>query len=1026
MRRLVALLSFVCFVLVTVAARAEPVRMWHAYREGGLEQKALAETLAAFRRAHPGVEIELLAVPHDGYMAKLAAAIPAGNGPHVFLDAHERVGDFRDRKLVSAVGDAAPPDELAGYAPAALAAVTVDGVLYGIPLSRKCLALYLNDALVPNDPVDLESLGDLKLPAGVVPIAHTAGAAYAHAAFLSAYGGSLLGPDDSFGMDSEAGVRSVEAVAAMVKRGAMPSEASGALIADLFSAGKAASAISGPWLSGDLKGDVKYRVVPLPILRSAGAPLRPLLTVEAAFLSPDGAKSSDARAFARFLGSADAAAIRARVGRTVSARAVPSSDEASDPFLLAFARAADAAVPMPTRAAMRLVFEPTDRALRKVLRGDMDAKTALAEGRHRFEDVRRPLPPATSSTPYSAVLGLLALAGAAVLMMRARDPEARQAFRRSLPAYAYLSQAAVAVIALVVLPLTVGAATSFFAGRGDSLRFVGMANYLSILTARGGPLLASGSFYLVLLVTLLWTLCNVALHVLIGVSLGILLAHPRLRLRAAYRVLLIIPWAVPSYVTALAWKGMFHQQFGAINAILGYLSIEPVAWFSRFSTAFAANLATNVWLGFPFVMVVTVGAVAAVPDDVLEAAAVDGATAWERLRLVTLPMIRPALAPAIALGAVWTFNMFNVVFLVSGGDPDGTTDILVSEAYRWAFTREAQMGYAAAYAVLIFLLLFFGTRVLSRITQKLSGASLLEQEADARHSARDARRPRPGHGVRALSGALGGQPRAVVAPRARAVGAADPHRAVARQPARRHGYGRVRAAAREQLDRVARDGRRRLRAGHPGRVRARAVRLRRQEGRHGDPDGDADVPHGRVGDPAVPAARRAAPARHANGARRLLRVDVGAVRGVPAARRVRDDPQGSRGGGHDRRRDALRGVRPRRASGRAPGDRRHVPLRVHERVERVHPRRHDPRSRRSVHASGRALALRRRARRRLGPFRRRGADCERARDGALLLHAAAPRRRADRRRREGVIPPRVAVGRARLPTPVRRVVARPR
>jgi arabinogalactan oligomer/maltooligosaccharide transport system permease protein len=110
-------------------------------------------------------------------------------------------------------------------------------------------------------------------------------------------------------------------------------------------------------------------------------------------------------------------------------------------------------------------------------------------------------------------------------------------------------------------------------------------------------------------------------------------------------------------------------------------------------------------------MVVTLGALTAVPADVLEAAEVDGATRWQRLTRVTLPMIRPALAPAVTLGAIWTFNMFNVVFLVSGGDPDGATDILVSEAYRWAFTREAQYGYAAAYAVLIFLLLLVTTRL---------------------------------------------------------------------------------------------------------------------------------------------------------------------------------------------------------------------------------------------------------------------------------------------------------------------------
>jgi arabinogalactan oligomer/maltooligosaccharide transport system permease protein len=266
----------------------------------------------------------------------------------------------------------------------------------------------------------------------------------------------------------------------------------------------------------------------------------------------------------------------------------------------------------------------------------------------------------------------------------------------------------------------IGAATSLTAGNDDQHRYVGLANFVDILRARGGPLLASGSFYLVLAVTLLWTACNVALHVVIGLTLALLLARPTLRLRALYRVLLIVPWAVPSYVTALAWKGMFHRQFGAVtglifalNRLLG-LSMEPIAWFAKFSTAFSANLATNVWLGFPFMMVVILGALTAVPEDVLEAAKVDGATRWQRLRLVTLPIIRPTLMPAVTLGAIWTFNMFNVVFLVSGGDPDGTTDILVSEAYRWAFTRENQYGYAAAYAVLIFLMLLGVTRLTRR------------------------------------------------------------------------------------------------------------------------------------------------------------------------------------------------------------------------------------------------------------------------------------------------------------------------
>jgi arabinogalactan oligomer/maltooligosaccharide transport system permease protein len=375
---------------------------------------------------------------------------------------------------------------------------------------------------------------------------------------------------------------------------------------------------------------------------------------------------------------------------------------------------------MSSSIAMRAVWEPAQRAMRKVLRHDAPASVALPEGKRRFDDVRRPLPDKQSPTLALLALGGIALVLAYRWFTAAKKESWGAELKRSLPAYRYVTHAVIAVVVLVILPLVMGAATSLFAGTFEDKRYVGVANFVSILTARGLPLLSSGSFYLVLLVTILWTVVNLSLHVGIGVALGLLLSRPTLKFKAAYRVLLIIPWAVPSYVTALAWKEMFHRQFGAVTGMMLWANrafgthLEPISWFSKFSTAFTANVATNVWLGFPFMMVVTLGALTSVPADVLEAAKVDGATRWQRLRLVTLPMILPTLAPSITLGAIWTFNMFNVVFLVSGGDPDGTTDILVTEAYRWAFTRQAQYGYAAAYAVLIFLLLFVATRLMKK------------------------------------------------------------------------------------------------------------------------------------------------------------------------------------------------------------------------------------------------------------------------------------------------------------------------
>jgi arabinogalactan oligomer/maltooligosaccharide transport system permease protein len=258
---------------------------------------------------------------------------------------------------------------------------------------------------------------------------------------------------------------------------------------------------------------------------------------------------------------------------------------------------------------------------------------------------------------------------------------------------------------LVITPFVVGSAVSLFAHREGEFTFVGLANFVSIITSEDYGLNDPLSFYFTLGVTVLWTAANVTLHLTFGMILALLLRDPWLKLRGIYRVLLIVPWAIPNYITALIWKGMFHKQFGAINGILGWFGVEPVSWFSQFSTAFAANLATNVWLGFPFMMVVTLGALQAIPRDLEEAAEVDGASRWQRFRHVTFPLLKPALVPAVVLGTVWTFNMFNIIYLVSGGEPDGATEILISEAYKWAFSRQEQYGYAAAYAVLIFFVL---------------------------------------------------------------------------------------------------------------------------------------------------------------------------------------------------------------------------------------------------------------------------------------------------------------------------------
>jgi arabinogalactan oligomer/maltooligosaccharide transport system permease protein len=351
----------------------------------------------------------------------------------------------------------------------------------------------------------------------------------------------------------------------------------------------------------------------------------------------------------------------------------------------------------------------------------MSPEDALERAQREALSFLKPPTKPVSPLPWLIVLSALTVAGA-LSLKRSSVGSVWPEVRANWQAYAYLGPAFLGMGLVVFLPFVVGAGVSLFAHRGGEFTFVGLRNFVSILSSEGFGLWDPMSFWFTLAVTIAWTAVNVVMHAGIGLGLALLLRDPWMKLKGVYRVLLIVPWAVPNYITALIWRGMFNEQFGAINAVLGLLGVEPVAWFGRFATSFAANVATNTWLGFPFMMVVTLGALQSIPRDLEEAAEVDGAGAWLRFRHVTLPLLRPALLPAIILGSVWTFNMFNVIYLVSAGEPDGSTEILISEAYKWAFTRQAQYGYASAYAVLVFGILWLYTRLTRRVTGEAPGA----------------------------------------------------------------------------------------------------------------------------------------------------------------------------------------------------------------------------------------------------------------------------------------------------------------
>lgn len=228
-------------------------------------------------------------------------------------------------------------------------------------------------------------------------------------------------------------------------------------------------------------------------------------------------------------------------------------------------------------------------------------------------------------------------------------------------------------------------------------RIEGLRNYWAVIS--------EGTFWYFFFKTVLWTVLNLVFHVGIGVFLALLL-HKDIKGRSVFRTLLILPWAVPQYITALTWRGMFNSEYGAVNLILERFAGWQFPWLSTEWGAFSACLITNIWLGFPFMMVIALGGLQSIPDELYEAAEIDGASAWQKFRNITAPLLKPVMVPAVILGVIWTFNNFNVVWLVSnGGEPSDKTHILVSWVYKAAFTY-FRMGYAAAFSMIIFAILF--------------------------------------------------------------------------------------------------------------------------------------------------------------------------------------------------------------------------------------------------------------------------------------------------------------------------------
>jgi len=244
----------------------------------------------------------------------------------------------------------------------------------------------------------------------------------------------------------------------------------------------------------------------------------------------------------------------------------------------------------------------------------------------------------------------------------------------------------------------------------------GLKNLKLIFTE---PILKNVKFFSLLSRTLLWTGVNVVFHLAGGLGLALLLNRP-MRGRGIYRALLVFPWAIPQIIAVLAWKGEFHFEYGFVNIMLRNLGMQPIQWMISPFWNFVAACITNIWLGIPFMMIIILGGLQSIPLEFYDAAEIDGASRWNQFRTITLPLLKPVLTPAIVLGIIWTFNNFNVPYMINANELE-STDILVTGLFRAAFEYH-RYGFSAAFAMVIFIVLFVIASVYIRMTHGLKEA----------------------------------------------------------------------------------------------------------------------------------------------------------------------------------------------------------------------------------------------------------------------------------------------------------------
>ena len=283
-------------------------------------------------------------------------------------------------------------------------------------------------------------------------------------------------------------------------------------------------------------------------------------------------------------------------------------------------------------------------------------------------------------------------------------------------AYALIAPAAIYILAIVAWPLLETIRLSFTNSSLAGEDYIGLENYEKML--------GSKKFNKIVIRTFIWMFLSVSLKLIVGL-IGAVLLNAKLPGRGMFRVLIMPPWVVPIAIGMLGWLWLYNGYFGIIAGVgmkTGILD-GPFGFLAYKQSAFISTIIADVWVGTPMVTIFFLAAMQGVQKDLYEAAYCDGASRWHRFFKITLPQITPVIITMALLSAIWTFNSFEIIWILTEGGPRGATTTLIIDTYKMALGNyKFGKGAARAVVVMILLTIFaaFYMAILLKINKKVS------------------------------------------------------------------------------------------------------------------------------------------------------------------------------------------------------------------------------------------------------------------------------------------------------------------